>query len=258
MVTGEAVALNIRPASYVLRAAGLIIDVVTTVLVLIGAMIAVSAVLIRFDADEAAGQAAIIVTLVLCLVGLPTLVETLSRGKSLGKWATGVRVVRDDGGAIQFRHALIRALVGFFEIYATGGGGAALTGLLSSRTKRLGDMVAGTYAQHERVPQPVPQPPFMPPELAAWASIADVARMPDSLSRRIGQFLSNYSRMQPRSQAAVAADLASEAAPFVSPLPGGDPVRFLLAITALRRERERAALESERRRLERLEPTLRG
>ena len=38
-----------------------------------------------------------------------------------------------------------------FEIFMTLGGVAALVGLLSARTKRLGDLIAGTYSQYERV-----------------------------------------------------------------------------------------------------------
>ena len=33
---------------------------------------------------------------------IPTAVETLSQGKSLGKLAVGARIVRDDGGSIGF------------------------------------------------------------------------------------------------------------------------------------------------------------
>ena len=63
-----------------------------------------------------------LVSVVLCFVVVPAAVETLSRGRSLGKLAAGLRIVRDDGGAIRFRHAVIRALIGFLEIYLTFGG----------------------------------------------------------------------------------------------------------------------------------------
>ena len=117
-------------------------------------------------------------TLVVVFLVFPTTVETLSRGKSLGKWAFGLRTVRDDAGPISFQHAFVRALVGFVEIYATGGGAAFFSALLSSRGKRLGDYAAGTYVVRERIKLRLEPPPLMPPELAPWARAADVAALP--------------------------------------------------------------------------------
>ena len=70
------------------------------------------------QADGALAQVAFVGTLVVVFLVYPTTVETLSRGKSLGKWAFGLRAVRDDAGPISFHHAFVRALVGFVEIYA--------------------------------------------------------------------------------------------------------------------------------------------
>ncbi len=46
---------------------------------------------------------------------LPDRFETLSRGRSLGKLALGLRVVSDDGGPERFRQALMRALAGVWR-----------------------------------------------------------------------------------------------------------------------------------------------
>ena len=48
--------------------------------------------------------------------------ETATQGRSLGRWALGSRIVRDDGGAVAFRHAFIRSFVGLFEVVLTFGG----------------------------------------------------------------------------------------------------------------------------------------
>jgi len=55
-----------------------------------------------------------------------------------------------------------------------------------------------------------------------------------------------------------AANLANEAAAFVSPLPEAEPEVFLAAVSAMRRERETVALAGERTRLDALEPALTG
>jgi uncharacterized RDD family membrane protein YckC len=258
VLTGEAVALDLRPTGFALRAAGTIIDWI----VYFGAYVAI-AVGLFFLASNAVTENAVygilgIVALVVCLVVAPVVVETLSRGKSLGRLAIGARIVRDDGGAIGFRHAAIRALVGVFEIYMTFGGGAALAGLFSARTKRIGDHLAGTYSQYERIAR-APAPLFgVPAALTQWAQLADVARMPDALSRRVAQFLGQAAHLTPERRRFQAEQLAGEVSRFVSPLPPVDPELFLAGVAVVRREREYAALLLERERLERVAPALRG
>lgn len=256
LVTGEAVALNVRPTGYVLRAAGAAIDLVAYILLFILILLALSSEFFRFLLDDAMLQAGIVVALVTCVVVVPTAVELLSRGRSLGKLAVGARIVRDDGGAIGFRHAFIRALTGVLEIFGTLGGLATLIALFNSKAKRLGDLIAGTYSQHERVSRYTPPVYGVPLELVEWSRTADVARLPDALARRISQFLASAGGFTPQSRAAVSRELAMEASPFVSPLPGGDPELFLAAVTAVRRDREFAALQGERRMVDNLAPVL--
>jgi uncharacterized RDD family membrane protein YckC len=252
LVTGEAVALDIRPASALIRAGGAALDVLLTVVIVIAVLLALAGL----SVDEAAFRAIIIATLVFAMVLLPTTVETASHGRSLGKLVMGLRVVRDDGGAIGFRHAFIRALVGVVEIYLTFGGLAVLVGFLNPSSKRIGDLLAGTHAQVERVPK-VPSTAFgVPPELVGWASTADVARLPDPLARRVASFFSNVHHLVPESRARLAGALAAEVAPFVSPLPDAPPERFLAAVAALRRERDLTALRLEDARLASLAPVL--
>ncbi|EAR24798.1 possible conserved membrane protein [marine actinobacterium PHSC20C1] len=256
LVTGEAVALELRSASFVLRAAGSIIDFFVYGLALIGLLYASFEFASVAGLDTAIGQALTISSLVICLVVLPTAVETLSKGKSLGKLAIGARIVRNDGGAIGFRHAFIRALLGVLEIFMTVGGFAAIVGLLNSRAQRLGDLVAGTYSQYERVTKfsnPVVQ---LPGQLAEWAQTADVAKMPDALARRISHFLVAAHGYTAATRRQHATNLANEAAAFVSPLPQAEPEVFLSAVSAVRRDRERAALTGEKSRLDTLEPAL--
>ena len=141
IITGEAVVLELRPASFAARALGLLLDVMVNVVLLVLMLIGVAAA--SADLDEAAARALMLSSVVFCFVIVPVAVETLSRGLSLGKLAAGLRVVRDDGGAIRFRHALIRGLTGFLEIYLTLGGLAIAVALFNDRSKRLGDIDGG-------------------------------------------------------------------------------------------------------------------
>ena len=252
LVTGEAVALDVRPASALIRAGGAAIDVLLSVVLILLVLLALAGL----SLDEAAFRAILIATIVVCIVVLPTAVETATRGRSLGKLALGLRVVRDDGGAIGLRHAFIRALTGVIEIYLTFGGLAVLVGFLDPSSKRLGDILAGTHSQVERVPK-LPSAAFgVPPELVGWSATADVARLPDPLARRVASFFANVDHLMPESRARVATMLAQQVSAFVSPLPDAAPERFLAAVVALRRERELAALKLADARLAALAPTL--
>jgi uncharacterized RDD family membrane protein YckC len=257
LITGEAVALDLRATNFVLRAAGAVIDwlayIGLFVLILIGSSFAFASVM-----DDALSAAVTVAALAFCTVVVPTTVETLTQGKSLGKLAVGARIVRDDGGSIGFRHAFIRSLLGVLEIMMTAGGIAAMVSLLNDKSKRLGDLIAGTYSQHERVSKA--QPPLfgVPLALAEWAKTADVARMPDGLARRIAQFLRQSAGLTPDTRARLSQELAEEASRYVSPVPKENAELFLAAVAAVRRDREYLALHLQRQRLDQLEPVLGG
>lgn len=257
LLTGEAVALDVRPAGVILRAAGAIIDAITYLAVYLGLAMLIGW-LVGDALDPALSAALSVFGLVIAILIMPIAVETTTHGRSLGKLAIGARVVRDDGGAVSLRHSVIRALVGVLEIFMTFGGLAAVVGLLSARSKRLGDLLAGTYSQHERVPRATDAVYGVPEELTAWAHTADAATLPDALARRIAQFLRQAARLTPESRVRLAQSLAAEASSYVSPLPDAPAELFLAAVQAVRRDREYAALLLERERLERLRPTLSG
>jgi uncharacterized RDD family membrane protein YckC len=252
LVTGEAVALDLPPASLGSRLASGLIDVVVTVVLLIGLVIAFG--LVSLETDPAARDAIIIaVTLVVFLV-VPVTVETLTRGRSLGKLALGLRTVRDDAGPISFHHALVRTLIGVVETYLFFGVPAFFSMLLSGRGKRLGDYAAGTYVVRTRVGLQLPYPPPMPPHLAGWAARADISSLPTGLALGVRQYLGRLGDLDPYSRAAVGARLANEVSQHVAPLPppGTAPEHFLCAVVAARRERDLARLRREhdvRRRL---------
>jgi len=245
VLTGEAVALDVQPLGFFMRALGVIIDMILGVVVFLLVVWGITWLAGIGAVDEAVMPILTIVLLVLVMVVIPTVVETTSHGRSLGKLAVGGRIVRADGGASGFRHAFIRALVGVFELWFTVGAVAALVGAFTPRSQRLGDLLAGTYSERTRTPR-LPDPQLgIPPQLAEWAAVADVARLPERLSRRLAQFARSAASMEPSARARVAASLAREAAEHVSPVPSVDPETFLIGVVAVRRERELRALRLE-------------
>jgi uncharacterized RDD family membrane protein YckC len=256
IVTGEAVALEVRSTSWVLRAAGAIIDFLAELGLFLALLFGIGELSGATHADQAIGTALVVVDLVVSFIVAPAVLETATRGRSLGKLAVGARVVRDDGGSITFRHAFIRSLTGLVELVFTFGSIAAITGLLNRRAKRLGDLLAGTVSQHERVPRPPMNALGVPAALQEWAAVADVARLPDPLARRITAFLVQAPRMTPDSRARLAHELAADASPYVAPAVETDPELLLAAVAAIRRDREFTALLLERERFQELSQVL--
>jgi uncharacterized RDD family membrane protein YckC len=242
LVTGEAVALDLPAASVGARVGSGLLDVLSTYVV--GFVVFFLAMVTTVHADTALQSVALVCSLMVTFIVYPTAVETLTRGKSLGKLALGLRVVRDDGGTVTAQQSFVRALIGVVEIYALTGGPAFLSSLLSSRGKRIGDYAAGTYVVRDRVRLQLLPPPAMPPALATWASAADVRSLPVGLALAVRQYLTRLPTLDPASRQRLGEMLADRVTPYVAPLPppGTAPWDFLSAVMATRRDRDLARL----------------
>ena len=180
LVTGEAVVLDLRLAKLATRSLALSIDLTVQIgLIVLGT--AVVAGTIGF-VDDALAAALGLVFLLTVIVGYPVAFETLTRGRSLGKMALGLRVVREDGGAVRFRQSFVRGLLGVVEIWLTFGSVALIASLASAQGRRLGDQLGGTLVVHERLPVRATPVAAMPPQLAGWAVRLDLSRVPDDLA----------------------------------------------------------------------------
>jgi len=256
IVTGEAVVLGLRAASFASRMLAAAIDAVLIVIVFAAGVWASTALL--SNSEDATITAIGVALSTLCLVGIPTAVETATRGRSLGKLALGVRAVRDDGGPVRFRHSLVRAVVGLFELWGLFGSPAIICSLVNSKGKRFGDLLAGTYVVRERTAaRHVPLPP-MPAELAGWARTIDLGRLPQPLATASRQFLARTATLNPASRQALGTELADGLLSFVSPPPpaGTDPERFLVAVLVERRDREFSRLERREARTREMERSI--
>ncbi|GIL36809.1 MULTISPECIES: RDD family protein [Phycicoccus] len=247
VVTGEGVAVELPVAGTLVRAASGLIDVVVTVVLLIAIGFGVGWLVA--NASTAVATALGLVATVAVLVGFPTAMETLTRGRTLGKLALGLRTVRDDGGPITVRHALTRALVGVVELWTPPflGVPALVSSVVSARSKRLGDYAAGTYVVTQRSRMRLLPPPVMPPPLAAWAGAADVAALPAGLTVAVRQFLARSGSLTPASREPMARELLTDVLRFVAPAPpaGFHPEYVLSAVIAERRRRDTERLARE-------------
>ena len=239
LVTGEAVALELRPARLPSRALAVLLDLSVVIAAYTGVTVAL--MFSTASLDVAAQVAMSIAAFVLILVGGPIAVETLSHGRSLGKLAFGLRVVRDDGGPIRFRHALVRGAIGVVEILMTFGVVACIASLVSARGRRLGDVFAGTLVVRERVSAgPTAFVPPPPPWLTGRFAELDLSAVPDGLWLAIRQYLTRMQQLDPQVGWAMAQRLATDlVARTGAPAPQGvPPAAYLAAVVQERQARD--------------------
>jgi uncharacterized RDD family membrane protein YckC len=82
--------------------------------------------------------------------GYYVLFELFWHGQTPGKRWVGLRVIRDGGYPIGFTESAIRNLVRVIDLLPTSYGIGALTIFIDRRSRRLGDMAAGTLVVKER------------------------------------------------------------------------------------------------------------
>lgn len=241
VVTGDAVVLDVQIAQLPVRVLSALIDITLMFIGWVVGLILWAATVRQFD--SALTTAILIIFTVLVYVGYPVVIETATRGRSVGKMAMGLRVVSDDGGPERLRQALFRALASVVEIWMLFGSPAVICSLLSPKAKRIGDIFAGTVVISERGPRLGP-PPMMPPALAWWASSLQLSGLTAGQADIARQFLSRAAQLDPtlRDQMAyrIAGDVISHIAP--PPPPGTPPQLVLAAVLAERHRRELARL----------------
>jgi uncharacterized RDD family membrane protein YckC len=238
ILIGEGVRLESGAAPVTLRIGSGLIDALALILLIVALSKTLEPIL--QGTNEALYNALVILLYISVFILLPATVETLTRGQSLGRLAVGIRIIRDDGGPVSFRHAFTRALLGLFEVYATLGGVAVTVAIFSSKGKRLGDILAGTYPLRTRGGTKTLPPVRMPQSLEDWAEKADIRRLPDGLALTARLFLGRARQLRPEARARLGNMIADEMSALVAPPPPAatHPETFIAAVLASRRDRE--------------------
>lgn len=241
LVTGDAVVLELRPAGFATRAIALVIDMLLQIILLVA--LGMLGSWMSTGLDEAALAALTLGLSILVLVGYPTAFETLSRGRSLGKLALGLRVVGTDGSPERFRQALGRALMSVVEVWMTTGVVALITSLINRDGRRLGDFVAGTTVVEERTGRRRNETITMPPQLAGWAANAELSGLSPETAADARQYVLRYDELAEHTRHELGIRLAEAVTAQVSPPPppGTSPPYFLAAVLAERRRRGMAS-----------------
>ncbi|ATG51571.1 RDD family protein [Brachybacterium vulturis] len=260
LITGDAVMLDLRAASFAVRMLSALIDGALQLVLLVGGTIGMAWAAARAELDDGFIAAGIVTMSVLAYVGYPVLCELLLRGRSVGRLVMGTRVVRDDGGPVHVRQSLIRAVMAMFEIWSTSGAVALTCAVIDRRSRRLGDLLAGTMVIQERMRDLAPQRVQVPASLRDWVLGADVGRLPLTLMQDIRSFLPRAAIINSESRRQLSRDLLRRTLPHVAPAPppGTDPEEFLAAVIAERSRRDEVRLRRNQERQRELSAEVRA
>lgn len=243
LVTPEAVLLELDTAGLGSRLVAIVLDGLVLFVASLALAFAGAGLAQLSGLGSAAAAVAIFAVFVLRLM-YPAVLESRWRGRTLGKAALGLRVVTDEGAPIRFRHALVRAAVGIFEMELTGGSVALLAVLVSRRNQRLGDMAAGTIVVRERSAAGFTESVrFHPvPGTEAYVTTLDVTGLGPAEYGTVRSFLLRAHTLAPDVRSRLAGQIASPLAARMhhSPPPGMAAEVFLVSLAAAVQERSRA------------------
>jgi uncharacterized RDD family membrane protein YckC len=186
----------------------------------------------------------------LIYLGYDVLFETLGAGRTPGKRATGLRVLRTDGAPEDVVSSLVRNVLRLIDglplLYLPG----IVSILVTKRNQRLGDLAAGTIVVRERhggrrANEPGAEPAFATAAVVPSAreerppgapSGYDLGGLTDADAGAVRAFLDRRERLESGARRDVAMRLARALRPKVAgPFDDLPPERFLEALDEARR-----------------------
>jgi len=220
VVTPEAVVLDLPIASAGLRVIARAVDLVISALFVFLVLVA----LLLIYNDGAVDVIVVVLTGFAVVLGYPVLMEAFWGGRTLGKALMKLRVVRSDGAPIQLRHAAARGALGLIEVWATLGFVGLVGIVVSKRSQRLGDIVAGTLvlrSGRSSVRPVLPVHLSAPPGCEELVRLMDVGAMTPADYELVRSFLGRWHDFNESQRPAVAATVAAPLwQRFRHPLPG--------------------------------------
>jgi uncharacterized RDD family membrane protein YckC len=233
IATPEGIELELILAGVGSRFAATLLDIV----VQLGAIIALAIVLGPLGSNGYV-VAVYLVAVFVILFAYDIVLETWNRGRTIGKLAAGLRVVRVGGETEGFLTAAVRnflRIVDFLPAFYVVG---VIAILATSRNQRLGDLAAGTIVVRERRRAVTPAATYFQPPAAAPYLEWDVSAVSPEDVATLRQFLERRMTLSPGARAHLATDLAARVRPKVVGAPDGwHPESFLEGVVAAKTAR---------------------
>lgn len=233
IVTPEAVVLDLRPAGLASRILAKGVDLLLQGFAAFGVLL-LATLLSEEDGDMGTVSTVVLALgLFLVILFLPALIETLWNGRSPGKALLGIRVVTDEGGPVAFRHAIVRGLLQVVELPL---GAALVAALASRRSKRLGDLAAGTFVIKERGAGTAVVPTvFYPPHgFDGYVTALDVGSLGSDQFLLVRNFLMRVGELDPAARSQLGLRLADALRERISPPPPPQlhPEAYLICVAS--------------------------
>ncbi len=206
VVTPEAVLLELPTAGVATRSFARLIDLATQ-----AALFVVLSMFFGLTGTSFSGAVVLLIVMTFfVLIVYPIVLEILWRGRSVGKYFFGLRVVGVDGAPEAPRQAVVRGLVALVDIYASLGFVALIGALFSPSSQRPGDMAAGTVVLRVRGRDDAHTPiAFLPPAgYEPYVATLDVGRLSDEDFSLVREFLLRSSTLSPEARSSLSIELA--------------------------------------------------
>jgi uncharacterized RDD family membrane protein YckC len=162
--------------------------------------------------------------------------ELLWNGQSPGKRVIGLRVVREGGRPITFVGSAIRNLIRIVDFLPALYGIGVVVMFVDRRSRRLGDLAAGTLVVKERRGITLASltagalasfPALAPGEILPQPTLANIGLLNDQDYNLIQEFLSRRDELGREARARLGAQLAGTIQARLGMPQGGDAERFL-------------------------------
>ncbi|QDV63813.1 RDD family protein [Crateriforma conspicua] len=250
VVTPENIAFEYQLAGPFRRLPAYLIDVIARWIIMAAVILGMWIVggMIRMSALQAYMLAATFLLYFVFTNFYGTLMESYFNGKTIGKWACGIRVVGTDGGPIDFRQALLRNLIRIADLapyvvlndvneeippifFLPVGVVGLVTMLCTRRMQRLGDLACGTMVIVDERNWELPVSKIEDPRVAALASYlpADY-RFSRSMSRTLAVYVERRQYLTPARRREIARKLTTPLMDQFDFRPDIDPDLLMLAL----------------------------
>jgi uncharacterized RDD family membrane protein YckC len=167
----------------------------------------------------------------LLIFGYDVAFEVRNHGRTPGKRAAGLRVVRASGAPVTFVTSAIRNVLRLIDILPVFYGVAMISIFFTRRHQRLGDIAAGTIVVRDERPPPAPAPVFRDPARVYGWDTSAVTAVELAVVR---QFLDRRTSLSPGARAQLASEIATRLRPKVAGAPELPAEPFLEALSASR------------------------
>lgn len=212
IITPEAVVLELDTAGIASRVfSGVIDGLIQVVLYVVLILLVLLALSAGGEVSSQTSGAAAGLVLFLVVFLYPLISEMVSRGRTIGKLAMGLRVVTIEGAPIRFRHSALRSMGGLVDKWIPPGGliGAFFV-LGTPNRQRIGDLLAGTLVIRDPNRAALPAGIWfpVPPGYEAYAATIDPTSFTVDQYTVVRSFLMRSRELTPSARYAVASDLA--------------------------------------------------